>query len=222
MKTRFSIVLLISGIFFISGNVNAQSNTKEYIAQKNSIGISGGATTYTGRFSVGTPLAEHSSLYASTFYRRRVYKQFYVRAEGLIGRLRGDNRGVESQSGRPTGEFQTEIGEATVKGEYEFINLYRHKATPYIIAGVGAYGLFNYESTDGAKDRKDKIGFVMPVGGGVKYRLNDRFKLFAEGSVRFFNKNLDNHNQNEENNPNRYFTAGIGLIYELQPFNPLW
>ncbi|WP_460764575.1 DUF6089 family protein [Niabella terrae] len=205
-------------ISFLSLGLQAQ----EFVAQKNSVGIAGGATSYTGHFSVDAPLDLQSSLYASLMYRRRIVKQLYVRAEGMVGRLRADNRGVEEQADNHPGAFQTEIGELSAKLEYEFLDLYKHRVTPYVMAGVGGYGLFNYYSTEGKRDNNDKIGFVMPVGGGVKYNVNNRFKIFAEGSVRFFNKNLDGLTTETGNNPNKYYTAGIGLIYELTPFNPLW
>ena len=46
-------------------------------------------------------------------------------AEPLATDVRGNNTHVKSQATKPTGEFQTEMAEATVKAEYDFINLYK-------------------------------------------------------------------------------------------------
>jgi len=207
---------------FLLSTISYTAFSQDYVSQKSSLGLNFGALSYSGRFAVGAGLASHSSIYTSLVYRRRVWDNLYVRAELFGGRMRGDNRGVESQASKPTGTFQSEIAEATVKAEYDLINLYRHKASPFINVGAGAYTLFNYSSSEGPKESKDKTGFTMPVGGGVKYRLNNRIKLLAEGNIRFFNKNLDNRTGTGINNPNKYYSFGLGVIYELQPQNILW
>ena len=46
--------------------------------------------------------------------------------------------------------------------------MYRHRISPYINAGAGAYYLFIREPKQGdEKSISESIGFVMPVGGGV-------------------------------------------------------
>ncbi len=212
------LIAVFSAAFLVGpGHAKAQ-----YISQKNSVGFNFGALSYSGRFAVDAGLASHSSLYASVVYRRNVWDKLYVRAELFGGRMRGNNTHVESQATKPNGEFQTEMAEATVKAEYDFINLYKHKASPFINVGAGAYTLFNYASSEGPKESKDKTGFAMPVGGGVKYKLNNRIKLLAEGNIRLFNKNLDNRTGEYINNPNKYYSFGFGVIYELAPYNALW
>lgn len=195
---------------------------QNYNPQKSSVGFNFGALSYSGRFAVDAPLASHTSLYASLAYRNKVWDNLYVRAEAFGGRLRGDNTNVESQFYKPNGRFQTEMAELTVRAEYDFINMQRHKAAPFVNIGVGAYTLFNYTSTEGMKEGGDKTGFVMPVGGGVKYAISSRIKLVAEGNARLFSKNLDGHTGENINNPNLYYSFGFGVIYELTPSNVLW
>src|SRR5690606_8135004 len=96
----------------------------------------------------------------------------------------------------------------------------KHKVSPFLNVGAGVYTLFNYASSEG--NNNDKAGFAMPVGGGVKYKLNSRLKLLAEGNIRLFNKNLDGRTGENINNPNRYYSFGFGVIYELEPYNVLW
>jgi opacity protein-like surface antigen len=209
-------------ISFLSLIVSVTASGQEYRPQKNSVGFNFGALTYSGRFAVGSSLADNSSLYASFAYRRRVWDKLYVRAEAFGGRMRADNTKAESQEGKPTGYFQTEMAEVSVKAEYDFIDLRRSQFTPFLNVGAGVYTLFNYTSSLGPKDGGDKTGFVMPVGGGVKYRLNNRIKLLAEGNLRLFSKNLDGRMGEGISNPNRYYSFGFGVIYELEPFNVLW
>lgn len=208
----FSILIVISQLMY----------AQEYLAQKSSLGLNLGALSYSGRFSVEAPLTTHTSFYASIAYRRKVWDKLYVRAEVFGGRLQGDNTEVKSQAGRPRGSFQTELAELSVKAEYDFIDLNKHRLSPFVNVGAGAYTLFNYSSYAGPKESKDKTGFVMPIGGGVKYKLNDRIKLLAEGNARLFSKNLDNRTGPNINNPNMYYSFGFGVIYELKPFSTLW
>jgi opacity protein-like surface antigen len=211
-------VVIVSTVILGSLSLSAQ----KFSPQKNSIGFNFGALSYSGRFAVDASLASHTSLYASIAYRRKVWDKLYVRAEAFGGRMRGDNSNVASQAYKPNGQFQTEMAELTVKGEYDFIDLQSHKVTPFVNLGVGGYSLFNYSSTEGPKESGDKIGFVMPVGGGVKYKLNNRVKLVAEGNARLFSSNLDGRTGAGINNPNLYYSFGFGVIYELMPSNILW
>jgi len=205
---------------FIIGSLTVSA--QKFNPQKNSIGFNFGALSYSGRFAVDASLASHTSLYASLVYRRKVWDKLYVRAEAFGGRMRGDNTNIASQAYKPNGQFQTEMAELSAKAEYDFIDLQKHKATPFVNVGAGVYTLFNYSSTEGPKEGGDKTGFVMPVGGGVKYKLNNRVKLLAEGNARLFNKNLDGRTGAGINNPNLYYSFGFGVIYELTPANVLW
>ncbi len=220
MKIRFRNILLLLGITITSGTLNAQN---KYVLRKSGLGLAGGFTNYRGQLNTNASLKSHTSLYGSAFYRRRIYHKTYLRAEGVIGMLRADNRSFDSYEYEITGAFRTQLFEATIKGEYEFLDMSKLSATPYLLAGAGAYILFNYQSTMGSKETKDKIGLVIPVGGGIKYKINNRLKVFAEGNFRLLTKNLDHlkgHLIN--NNPNTYFTVGAGLIYEMKMVNEFW
>ncbi|HTG57597.1 MAG TPA: DUF6089 family protein [Niabella sp.] len=211
-------IIIVSTVVLGSLSLSAQ----KFTPQKNSVGFNFGALSYSGRFAVDASLASHTSLYASVVYRRRVWDKLYVRAEAFGGRIRGNNSNVASQASKPNGQFQTEMAELSVKGEYDFIDLQSHKVTPFVNLGAGVYTLFNYSSTAATKEGSDKTGFVMPVGGGVKYKLNNRVKLLAEGNARLFSKNLDGRTGSGINNPNLYYSFGFGVIYELTPSNILW
>lgn len=185
--------------------------------------MSGGFTHYLGELNTHASLKSSSSLYGSASYRRRLYHKTHLRAEGMIAMLRADNQSPDAYENEITGAFRTQLFEATLKGEYEFLDLSRFKTTPYLLVGAGAYVLFNYESTIGKKETKDKIGLVIPLGGGVKYKINNRLKVFTEGNIRLLTKNLDNLKGHlASNNTNSYITVGAGLIYEMSMVNELW
>ncbi|MCF3111848.1 outer membrane beta-barrel protein [Niabella sp. CC-SYL272] len=201
----------------------AQSNgQKDYIAQKSHVGITAGGLGYSGRYAVKTPLGTHTSYAVSAFYDHSMIlpSQLFVRGELLFGALRGNN--LDEDVSGPKGKFNANILEATVKAEYDILNDAVTRWSPYVLAGAGAYGLFNYASTNGFKERSDKLGFILPVGGGVKYRVSNRGRIFLEGNVRFLSKNLDNHNPDGSNNPNKYYSLGLGFSYSLQKSNQLW
>ncbi|WP_176954268.1 outer membrane beta-barrel protein [Niabella drilacis] len=203
----------------------AQDNggRKDYVAHKSNIGITAGALGYSGRYAVKTPLGTHTSYGISAFYDHSMIlpSQLFVRGELLFGELRGDNRDAENARA-PYGMFKTNVLEATVKAQYDILNDAVTRWSPYILAGAGAYGLFNYSSSNGFKDRSDKLAFILPVGGGVKYQVSSRARVFLEGNVRFLTKNLDNHNPEGRNNPNKYYSLALGFSYSLQKNNQLW
>lgn len=209
-------------VFTILFTISQWAFGQQYVSQVNSIGLSAGALAYSGRFSVGSSLGSHTSWYASAFYRRRVLNKTFVRVELLGGQMKADNRDVQSQAGKSTGMFQTGIVELTVKGEYDLLDLDMNRVTPFVVAGAGAYFLPAYSTTAPEKPESEKLGFVVPVGAGLKFKATDRIKIFAEGSYRFFTKNLDGHVGANLNNPNKYYSVGVGVIYELSPFNSLW
>lgn len=214
---KLRITFFIVPLFLISATLLAQ----DYKPQKNSIGINVGTLSYSGRYSVGASLESFSHLYGSIAFRSRVMKQLYVRGELLGGHMRADNTKIESQFYKPNGSFETEIGELSVKAEYDFIDLNKHRVTPFASAGVGGYFLFNYTSSM-EEEKANLGGFVAPVGVGVKYKMNSRIKLLLDGNVRVFTKNLDNRTGEGINNPNTYYTIGLGMIYEITPNSRLW
>lgn len=220
---KIKVWIFLAGFVSSSLYAAAQNNgQKDYVARKSHIGITASALGYSGRYSVKTPLGTHTSYGVSAFYDHSMIlpSQLFVRGELLFGALRGNN--IDEDVSGPKGKFNANVLEATVKAEYDILNDAVTRWSPYILAGAGAYGLFNYSSTNGFKDRSDKLAFILPVGGGVKYRVSNRGRIFLEGNVRFLTKNLDNHNPDGTNNPNKYYSLGLGFSYSLQKSNQLW
>ena len=220
MKMKY--FFLLTGLTCTCMFAHAQDHKKDYVSQKSDIGITAGALGYAGRYSIETPLGTHTSYAVSAFYDHNIIlpSQLYVRGELLFGEIKGNN--LERNTAAAKGSFKTNIFEATAKAQYDFLNDAVTKWSPYVIAGVGGYRLFNYTATNGSKSVSDKLGFVLPAGAGVKYKISSRGHLFLEGNVRFLSKNLDNHTGENVNNPNKYYTLALGFSYSLQKVNQLW
>lgn len=100
--------------------------------------------------------------------------------------------------------FETAISEFSVVGEYYLQNLYDHKFTPYVFAGLAVYHFNPYASQGSAQkiflqplstegqglaaypNRKPYhlTQLAIPFGGGVKYAINDRIHLGLEVGLR--------------------------------------
>ncbi len=211
---------LIGIIIFLE--VEAQG----YIGQKSFAGGTLGSLTYTGYYSQNTSYISHTSMSGSVFYGHRLIlpDQLYIRGELMMGEAAANNTHVEEDLTDPLkGGFRGYIAEASAKVEYELLNTHRYKVTPYVNGGPGVYYLFDYQPQQGVpKSVREKLGFVVPVAAGVKYRITDRIKIFAEGTYRFFVQNLDNFPDKTVNNPNHYYSVAVGASFSLQKFNRLW
>jgi len=198
---------------------------QRYIGQRSFVGGTLGSFTYTGFYSQNASYISHTSMSGSVFYGHRLIlpHKLYIRGELMMGEAAANNMGDEDSNDPLKGGFRGYIAEASAKVEYELLNMHRYKITPYINGGPGIYYLFDYQPQQGdLKSVREKFGFVVPAGAGVKYRMTDRIKIFAEGTYRFFVKNLDNFPDKTVNNPNHYYSVAIGASFSLQKFNRLW
>lgn len=211
MTKRFFLVLSITLSYM---TIMAQSVAKlEY-------GALVGAMGYAGRYSVKTSVGSHTSYAVSSFCAYKFTDQLSAEAMLTFGQLKGDNSS-RINSGIDLGSFSASILELAVKGKFDILNSATNKFTPYAFVGGGFYTLMGYSSSLGAMPSSDKMGFVVPVGGGIKYKLNSQTKLFLDGNVRFFSKNLDNVSRTT-NNPNKYYSIMLGVSYSVKRKNQLW
>jgi len=202
-----------------------QAFSQDYVAHKSDVGISVGALTYTGKYSEDATFLDHTSLGVSAFYSHRIVlpKKLFLRGQLSLGELAADNT-KDMQSSNPfKGGFRSYNLEGSANLVYEVLDNNKFKVTPYAMAGGGIYYLFDYEAKQGDdKSSKDLWGLVVPVGGGIKYRATKRLRVFAEGSLRLFPKNLDNFPYPDVENTNRYYSLSLGVSYTLQDINRLW
>ncbi len=216
MKKYFLLLIVVC--------ITATSYSQEYIGQKSFAGLTLGTLSYTGIYSKDASILSHTSMSFSGFYSRKFIlpRQLYVRGELMAGEIAGDNTGGIESTVPEKGSFRGYLLEGSVKAEYEILSAYTTRFSPYVMAGGGAYYLFDYEPKQGEeKTMEESWGLVLPVGGGVKYRVTNRIRVFAESSIRFFPKNLDNY-PGTISNPNKYYTVAVGAAFSLQKFNRLW
>jgi hypothetical protein len=108
--------------------------------------------------------------------------------------------------------FQSSISEVSLVGEFNTFNMYERRWSPYLFAGLAAYHYNPYAydrtgrkvflkplSTEGQDlpgypDSKDYPLFqlAIPFGGGIKFDVNDRFRIAVEvGMRKLFTDYLD-------------------------------
>lgn len=98
--------------------------------------------------------------------------------------------------------FSSRIYELTLMGEYDILNLNRHKVSPYVFGGVGLFHFAPYTtdelgkkvylanlSTEGqgflpGKKEYKRTDFNIPLGAGVKYALSDEIRIGFEMGLR--------------------------------------
>lgn len=208
-------------IFFAVDRVYSQ----DYNAHKSDVGISAGTLTYMGKYSDDAKFLDHSSMGVSVFYSHKIVlpKKLFLRGQLMLGELAADNT-KDLQSSNPyKGSFRCYNIEGSAKLVYEILDNNKFKLTPFVMAGGGAYYLFDYEAKQGdPKSSKDLWGVVVPLGGGIKYRITNQLRVFVEGDYRLFPKNIDNFPYPDVENNNRYYTLSLGVSYTLQKINNLW
>lgn len=218
-KMNKIIIILVVNLIFIT-NAFAQKETFQ-----NEYGLGVGILGYTGRYSVNADFASKSSYNLNAFYQKNIINNnVWLRVNGVFGQLKGDNTSFEN-SGAAAGSFSTNIAEMNVLAVLDVFNLQTKKITPYLGVGIGGYTLLGYKaSTGAAKTSKDKMGFIVPVIGGVKYKVSDNVKVFLEADARLLNKNLDNIVGAGISNPNRFYSVNIGAVISLKHKNakPIW
>lgn len=113
--------------------------------------------------------------------------------------------------------FETSLYEFSLLGEYDLLNIYETRYTPYLFAGVAMYKFDPYtydinnqkiflqplrtegQGITGYPDRKPYklTQFAIPVGGGVKFALGDNFRIGIEAGLRkLFTDYLDDVSTN--------------------------
>lgn len=132
-----------------------------------------------------------------------------VRAGFTYGKVSADDKNTKKYIERNL-NFTSEIKDFHLGLEYDLLNLYEHSITPYVFAGA-AYFMFNPYTYDanGTKVNLQPLGtegqgfyqgrqkyalsqFSVPVGGGIKFALNDNIRISYEiGLRKLFTDYLD-------------------------------
>jgi hypothetical protein len=175
-------------------------------AQRLHVGIFGGLAAYNGELAE-KPFPKkvtNGSIGITASYE--VTEKLLVRAGYTYAILGGADR----YSDKPTSiarnlAFETKLSEFSLVAEYNIYSLYERKFTPYLMAGLAAFHFNPYAfngttekiflkplSTEGQgiagyPDRKpySLIQPALPIGGGLKFAINEKINIALEVGVRF-------------------------------------
>lgn len=203
-------------------------------AQKTEVGVFAGITNYQGDF-VGPDFSLKSSGVAlGLLAKHHLSSKIAIRASLNFGKIKGDDANFDNNKRRDF-SFETNMFDLTGAVEYSFITRNRYDDggtfkkgfSPYVYLGIGFINaspevtLSNgKELTDAEKDAST-LHLSVPMGAGLKFDLNERMTIGAEGSLRAsFSDYLDGLSEsgNPEDN-DWYFLAGLTFTYRLGEYN---
>lgn len=178
-KTLLCISIL--GLCFIS----------EAKAQKYEIGGGLGTTAYTGDILRKIDL-DHLGLHGTLFGKRNFDNVWTLRLGLTAGTLRATDsvRPYDLAAERRDARFRGGIIEGTAIMEFNFLDFLRNDSeffwSPYAFFGIGYSHFFSKGNTYAFQfsERYNVGTVVIPFGGGVKYRLDDRWTLAVEAGIR--------------------------------------
>lgn len=190
------------------------------------LGIMGGASFYNGSLSTVVP-----KFGAGATLSYEVLPTLHVRVGIWLSELEASDRGLPNtgfDSRRSEYYFKTNLNEFSFAPVYSY-TLPFAKAALYMTAGIAMYNFEPYQEVKGYRAdgsfRYYNLAltkpvdysnwqWAFPVGGGIKYVLNDKLAIGAEALYRVTtNKYLDNFNN--EDGMDCYFTSQLGLFISL-------
>ncbi len=98
--------------------------------------------------------------------------------------------------------FESKLFEFALQGQYDLFSLNEKRFTPYAMVGIGAFHFNPYvfysgkektflqplgtegQGLEGYGKKYDRLQFMIPIGGGVKYAISDKITLGLEGHFR--------------------------------------
>ncbi len=195
------IAVLIAGIVLVnSGNLRAQ----ESVVQEGEFGFGVGAGHYFGDLNTRARL-NRVKMAGTIFFRKNLGNYIAVRVGasfaqlGYSDRYNTHNKYMFSRNL----SFNTKVWELTLQGDFNFFRFMpgepQYSFTPYITFGAGVFNYDPYAYLRGEKiflrplntegqgstlypDRKPykSMALCFPIGGGIKYALNDRINIGFE------------------------------------------
>ena len=189
-RQRFFTLFLmgLSVMFFFSGRLNAQMRID--------IGPLGGAAYYMGDLNPGVPFSQVREAFGG-LARYVVNDRIAVKGAMTFATLKGvyDPDKVGKLPNLKGEMFMRSIFSVDVTGEINLFS-YDHQFisstvfSPYLAIGVGTMG---YKKTMQA-DTTLNFTFSLPMGVGVKYKINKRLKIGAEWTFyKLFVDDIDNY-----------------------------
>lgn len=189
IKLRFTALMIVSAfVVLLAGEVKAQEDYRF------DIGGGVGMTGYLGDANTAN-LLKHPGWDVEALLRYIVNPRWAFKTNLYVGNLSGNSADMTNVfPGGQTYKFSTTFYELGELAEFNFFNYgigetYRrlNRFSPYITAGLGM--------TVWSVDGKGFFGINIPIGAGVKFKLNERLNLgFAFLMKKVFSDKLDGAN----------------------------
>lgn len=174
------ILLCVSLIAFSSG-AKAQDDA-QYLMET---GVGGGMITYVGDFN--SSIVKNIQPAGSALWRYVFNPWMGLKVKGSYGKLKGSSKNVSTYypdyQEKPY-DFNNSLGDLSVTFEYNFLPYgtgrdYRgaKRLTPFVFSGIGG--------TYVKAGKKNVFTGNIPLGAGMKYKMNDRMNLGLEWTMHF-------------------------------------
>jgi len=163
------------------------------------------------------------------FYRKHLNNGFSTRLSGGYGKLKGkDVETFDVFSANRQAAFEGNFFNVDLIWEYHFLDYREEKLqqfwTPYILFGVGLYKFTGEDELGQSYDAG--INLRLPVGIGIKYRIDRRWTLAASttaiksnsdklDNVSEANSMLKNYSGGNPNDDDWMFNTSISISYTL-------
>lgn len=168
------------------------------------VGIFAGASVYDGELQQKRISYKQSHPSIGLFFREEVIPNLFIRAGFTYGKISGNDKyGRDSSVRLRNLNFQSNILDFDLLGEYNFLDIDQYRFTPYVFAGVALFHFnpYTYDtinrkvylqplSTEGqgvaGYNRKpyNLTQLAIPFGAGMKFALGDNVLLGIEVSLR--------------------------------------
>ncbi len=212
MKKQITGILLLLLIFCASTKAQRRAD----------FGIFGGTTSYLGDINPLIPFHSPSYVFGG-IYRLNLTERYAIRGNLFYANLKdSDPENLYPQFNQ--GSFNTSLIDLAIQFEFNFFEYLptekKNAFTPYVSLGVGSGTIIS------STNAESLTFFMIPVGTGIKYNLNDRVSLGTEWSVRkTFTDNIDGfttltNNQEASSIANNdwYSFLGIFITYKFFKF----
>ena len=182
------------------------------------IGLFGGISNYQGDLVQGAYNSRFTNPAIGLTANYEVMDRLMVRGGFTLSKVEGhDKYNKKDYLKLRNLSFESKITEFSLVGEYSIFNIYNIKWTPYVFAGLAVYHFNPYAvdstgnkvflkplSTEGqglAAYPESKpyslTQIAVPFGGGIKYAINDNFRIGLEVGIRkLFTDYLDDLSTN--------------------------
>jgi hypothetical protein len=174
-------------------------------SQRWEIGMQAGPSNYQGDLAPDIELSE-THFCGGIFIKKNLSQYFSLCFSAMEGKISGQDKNISSQKIRNL-SFQSTITELSYQLEFNFFpfsfGLNPKKFTPYVATGLSAFmydpkSMYNNHlvklkplDTEGKKLSEKKkstyslIQFAIPIGGGLKFNLSEKYIVGVNLSFRY-------------------------------------